>query len=84
MVEAAVLRQALTTRRMDILIAIDSFQSSHGFCPTLREIQETVGLAAISTVHKHLEVLREARLVDWMDGSARTLHLTDRGRLYVL
>jgi SOS-response transcriptional repressor LexA len=50
----------------------------------VREIQLLIGLASVSTVHAHLAILRDAHLIDWVDGSNRTLHLTDLGAGFVL
>ncbi len=49
-----------THRQREILEAIRSHLARHGRPPTLKEIARRVGLASVSTVHKHLELL-EAR-----------------------
>lgn len=84
MAETAILHHVLSDRRSEMLFVIHGFQAEFGFCPTVREVQVAVGLASVSTVHAHLGVLRDAHLVDWREGFARTLRLTDLGRLYVL
>ncbi|OLD62893.1 MAG: repressor LexA [Acidobacteria bacterium 13_1_40CM_2_68_5] len=52
-----------THRQREILEAIRSHVARHGRAPTLLEIARRVGLASISTVHKHLELLEERGLV---------------------
>ena len=52
-----------THRQREILEAIRSHVARHGRAPTLMEIAHRVGLASVSTVHKHLELLEERGLV---------------------
>ena len=52
-----------THRQREILEAIRSHVARHGRAPTLMEIARRVGLASVSTVHKHLELLEERGLV---------------------
>lgn len=57
---------------------VQDFIAERGYSPTYEEIAQGVSLAARSTVFGHLCKLREAGLVDWVDGSSRSLHLTRR------
>ncbi len=52
-----------THRQREILEAIRTHVARHGRAPTLMEIARRVGLASVSTVHKHLELLEERGLV---------------------
>lgn len=47
--------------------------------PTVREIGMAVGLRSSRSVHRHLERLREERLVASIEGRPRTLTVTERG-----
>lgn len=38
---------------------IAGYQDEHGWAPTMSEIGEAVGLASKSSVHKHLQTLRD-------------------------
>lgn len=70
----------LTPQRRTLLQAISDFADIHGYAPTVRELRETMGYASVSTVHTHLTILRDEHAVDWVDGQARTLHMTASGR----
>lgn len=45
--------------RQRVLDYIASYQDEHGWAPTIREIGDAVGLASPSSVHGHLQVLRD-------------------------
>ena len=50
-----------TRRQKDILEAVRALMAERGTVPTLAEIARRAGLASVSTVHKHLELLPRAR-----------------------
>jgi len=52
-----------THRQRQILETIRSLLARHGRTPTLKDIARRVGLASVSTVHKHLELLEARGLV---------------------
>ena len=52
-----------TRRQKDILEAVRSLLAEHGEAPTLEAIGRRAGLASVSTVHKHLELLQERGLL---------------------
>lgn len=52
-----------TRRQKEILEALRSLSAERGRTPTLAEIAGRAGLASISTVHKHLELLEERGLL---------------------
>ena len=52
-----------TPRQKEILEAVRSLTAERGAAPTLGQIASRVGLASVSTVHKHLELLEERGLV---------------------
>ena len=80
MAETEILHAPLTEQQASVLAAISSFQREHGYSPTVREIQELTGASSPSNIHDRLRVLREKRLVTWVEDSPRTLVLTPRGR----
>ncbi len=52
-----------TRRQKEILEAVRSLLAERGTTPTLAEIGRRSGLASVSTVHKHLELLEERGLL---------------------
>ena len=50
-------------RHAQILEAIKSFYQENGFCPTIRQIGDIVGLKSTSTVITHLKAMGES----WSD-----------------
>jgi hypothetical protein len=57
---------------------IVDYHWSHGYAPTLRELSERIG-RSLSTTQYHLCQLRDAGLVEWEPGAARTLRVADPG-----
>lgn len=41
--------------------------------PTIREIQQHLGVSSLATVHKHLRALQRKKLVDWTPHAQRSL-----------
>jgi repressor LexA len=52
-----------TRRQKDILEAVRSLLAERGEAPTLEAIARRAGLASVSTVHKHLQLLQERGLL---------------------
>ena len=67
-----------TNRQQDILLAIKLHHRQRGYAPTIRDIMQMCDISSTSVVTYHLDRLREAGMVDWLDGSARTLHLVKK------
>ena len=61
-----------------VLQEIPLFIVEWGYPPTLRDLGERLGITATGVKH-HLDVMRVRGLVDWEDGMARTLRVTDVG-----
>lgn len=59
-----------------ILVALAKARDEGRPAPTLRALGDEAGLAAVSSVHHHLHVLRQMGEVTWVDRSMRTLRLT--------
>lgn len=53
---------------------IEGYTRAYGFSPTMREVASDCGLA-VSTVHKHINWLREEQLVTMVPGTMRTLRV---------
>ena len=70
-----------TRRQKEILEAVRSLLAERGTTPTLAEIARRSGLASVSTVHKHLELLEERGLLRRRrKGRRRALELLPRAR----
>jgi repressor LexA len=70
----------MSERTLQVLRTIEGLTRQAGFPPAVREVAKAVGLKSASTAMAHLWRLRQAGLVDWQTGTARTLRLTDAGR----
>ena len=65
----------LTDRQQECLDAVEQFIASHGYSPTIRELQEILGLASPAPVQSLLAKLRDKGRVEWDRGRGRTLRL---------
>lgn len=74
----------LTEKQKDVLRAIHRFQSENGYPPTVRDLCGMLGNPSTSTVHGHLQGLREEGMVTWVEKADRTLVITPAGRLQAL
>ena len=61
-----------------ILTFIRDFQAEHQMPPTLREIQDHCGFAAIGTIQYHIKQLQDAGLIDVKPRLSRGVTLTAR------
>ena len=60
-------------RHAQILKAIKSFYQENGFCPTVRQIGDMVGLKSTSTVITHLKAMEKAGLIIRNEFSPRSI-----------
>ncbi len=67
----------LYSRERQILEFISQFIQRTGYAPTLREIGDAVGLSAVSTIHEHLESLREKGFINKLDGTSRGIEVIE-------
>lgn len=65
----------MSKRQKEIYEYIKSFIAEHNYSPTIREIANGVGLKSSSTVHSHLDTMREKGYIDFVDTSPRTLQI---------
>ncbi len=79
MAKTEVFHVHLTDQRQQLLSYIQEFHNQEGYAPTVRELAAWMGSASPGTIHAHLAILRQQKAVDWVDGQARTLHLTPSG-----
>ena len=71
----------MTPRQGAVLQFIAACHHNEAPAPTVRDLVEALGLApsSVNAVRQHLLGLRDAGLVTWDEGKARTLRLTDQG-----
>ncbi len=67
----------LTPRQKDILKALKDLLEQKGYSPTSEEIMKASGTSSKSFVYASLVRLREAGIVEWVDGHKRTLRIVD-------
>lgn len=65
-------RRYVTNRQ--VYDAIQSFIAQHGYCPTVREIAEIVGIN-VSSTWAHLRTLRKHGWIVWNDRQIRTIRI---------
>jgi len=70
-------RTANTQQR--ILLAITVFIRQNGYSPSLRDLQAACAISSVSIVSYHLRRLRAAGLIDYVDGTPRTIRLVRKG-----
>ncbi|MEK5038747.1 LexA family protein [Sporosarcina sp. FSL K6-3457] len=62
-------------RQQKIYDYIKSYIADNQYPPTIREITTGVGLKSPSTVHGHLDRMREKGYIDFIDSRPRTLRI---------
>lgn len=65
----------LYPRERQVLEFIHQFIKRHGYAPTLQEICHGLNLSAVSTVHEHLESLRDKGFIERLDGAVRGIEI---------
>lgn len=65
----------LSDRQKSILVFVREHIDQHGYAPTVREIGDQAGLSSTSTVHRHLERLKEDGYLTDDQKSPRTLQV---------
>ncbi len=63
----------MSERQQKILEYIKSYTEENQYPPTIREIATAVGLKSSSTVHGHLDRMRENGYINFVNTSPRTL-----------
>jgi repressor LexA len=69
----------LTPRQLQLLTAINSFQTSQYYSPTMAELASELGISR-STVFEHIAELRRKHLLSTSPGRARSLNLTSKAQ----
>lgn len=69
---------SLTPKQKDVLDFIVQFINERGYPPSFREIADGLNLASPSTVHVHIQALRERGFLRNGGGASRELEPTDK------
>lgn len=64
----------LTKRQKQILNYIEKFIEKNDYSPTLKEIKRHFKLSSVSTVHEHIQALRNKGYLNKIDGKPRSLN----------
>ena len=65
----------MSERQLQIYGYIKTQISENKYSPLMKEITAAVGLKSISTVHGHLERVRDIIYIDFVHSSPRTLQI---------
>jgi len=74
----------LTKRQKQILDHIKRFIKEKGYSPSLEEIRKHFRLASRSTIHHHIETLKEKGYLNKLDYQARTIELSNNRKSFGL
>ena len=69
-------RVAPTKSQLRLLRLIDAFQATHGYAPTVRELEAKTKAKSPNAIAQKLKYLRRKGWVEWEPNRARTLRLT--------
>lgn len=69
----------ITPKQLEVLKTIHILKNEKGYSPTVREITSKLGLSSHSTVHLHIDKLKQKGYVNKLKSSARSLVITDKG-----
>ena len=65
----------MSSRQLEIYDFIKGYIAKNQYPPTIREITTAVGLKSPSTVHGHLDKMRDNGYIDFVNTSSRTLRI---------
>lgn len=68
----------LTMKQKKVLYIIDEYIEKNKISPTIREIQELVGLKSTSTIHEYIKRLEKKGYISRIDASPRSIKVEKR------
>ncbi len=71
---------ALTDRQKQVYDYVCEYAETHGRAPKLREIAEHLGIQSRGTVHRYVQAIAQAGLIDIEADRARGIRLKDQGK----
>ncbi|MFB6212727.1 MAG: LexA family protein [Candidatus Magasanikbacteria bacterium] len=66
------MKNMLTKKQKEVLEFIQDYINEHDYSPTLEEIAEHIGVSTVSTVHEHLQKLKDKNYIEIQDKSYQT------------
>lgn len=63
----------LTKKQKNVFDFVNTYTSENGIAPTMDEIREKLGLKAVSTIHEHLNTLKEKGYLTSEENSSRSI-----------
>lgn len=70
----------LSRRQTVLLEYIRKFRTTKGYSPSVREMQDYMGIASQNGLMCHLKALKKKGYVEWNHCQARSVRLTDEAR----
>jgi len=67
----------LTWKQFSILSELQSFITQNGYSPTVRELSKQCGIRSVSSMHVHLQKLRQHKKIEWVPKATRTLRVIE-------
>jgi SOS-response transcriptional repressor LexA len=61
----------------EMLDFIAEFGDTHGYGPSIREMQHALGISSTSVVNYRMHILRREGRLEWEDGLSRTVRVVD-------
>ncbi len=68
----------LTKRQKQILDYITKFIKKNDYAPSLEEMKEHFKLSSVSTIHQHIEALREKRYLKKIENHPRSIEINNK------
>lgn len=65
----------LTQRQKAALNEIQAYITEHSYPPTIRELQDRMGVKSSSVAYNYVAALRRKGYLTWLPGSPRTLRI---------
>jgi DNA (cytosine-5)-methyltransferase 1 len=65
--------ETLTKKQKQVFDFINSYRAENGISPTIEEIRRKLNLRAVSTIHEHINILKEKGYLSKSDNSARSI-----------
>ncbi|MCX6736694.1 MAG: transcriptional repressor LexA [Candidatus Parcubacteria bacterium] len=75
--------QTLTKKQKQVFDFINSYRTENGISPTIEEIRKKLKLRAVSTIHEHINTLKEKGYLLKNNNSARSITLIKKTRIIV-
>src|SRR5579864_222714 len=65
----------ITKRQKQILDFVKGYNKEKGYMPLLEEIKKHLGLSSVSTVHQHIQALKDLGYLSKVENQARSINV---------